>query len=790
MIRLSTRILGVFAAMLLLANVSRAQDFSGYVNSEYSGAQGMFTNPASAADSRYLVDINLLSFGFNAYNNAVGIDPKVLTHPDYFNDPDFETKYMVYRLTGGNKSAVIQANVYGPSALVMINQFMAFGLSSRMRMGVTVNNVSNSLVDLARNGFDQQSLFNTPLNEKDARVSAHTWAEYGLTWGQVVKAKGKHFVKVGATVKLLQGFSSAYVYMDDVNYNFKNQDTLSFNNANFGYGHAENFDWNDPKFNFDFIAKPSVGFDLGAVYEWRPNVPDGDYVDPSDPMKYKLRFGLSILDIGRLKYRKFQSNDFIANVNDYPLNNLSVGSIDELDSTIAADFNLQAAPTSYKVNLPTSINAQVDWSIVRRLFLNFNAYMAINPKKNRSYINSTSLYTLTPRYEGKLWGIYLPQTINRFGKYYSGITLRFGPFVIGSNTVISQLIQTKETYGVDVHAGFRIPILYAWQKAKEAPPVVLDKDGDGLADTDDACPEIAGPIDNKGCPWPDRDADGTLDKDDNCPDVAGKKDLQGCPDRDDDMIRDDDDRCPDVAGLKELQGCPDRDLDGVADLDDQCPDKAGDKAHAGCPDTDGDGLFDNEDACVDVKGLVENKGCPYADKDGDGIKDTEDNCPDQAGPMENKGCPWSDMDNDGVFDKDDMCPKTPGTLANKGCPEIEKKEQEVLDLAFQNLEFETGKAIIRTSSYESLNRLAELLVKKPSYKLRISGHTDNVGNDASNMTLSKNRALAVKKYLADKGVNVDKLMAEWFGETQPIVPNDTPANKQKNRRVEMKVVFD
>ncbi len=526
------------------------------------------------------------------------------------------------------------------------------------------------------------------------------------------------------------------------------------------------------------------------MYEWRPDAPDNDYTDPSLISKYKLRAGLSVLDIGRIKYTKYESSDFNANINNWAINQLQVGSVSELDSVLKNQFGYtQGAASTYKVSLPTTINATVDYCIVNRLYVNFNAFMGFNPKSNRAIINNISNFTLTPRYEGKLWGIYLPQSINRFGKYYSGLTLRFGPFIIGSNTIVSQLIQKTQTYGIDIHAGFRLPILNKYQKVKEK-AVILDKDGDGLKDTDDACPEIAGPLDNKGCPWPDRDADGTLDKDDDCPDIAGKKDLRGCPDRDDDGVRDADDRCPDVPGVKDLAGCPDRDADGVVDIDDQCPDKFGDKGHAGCPDSDGDGVFDNEDACVDVKGLVENKGCPYADKDGDGIKDIEDACPDQAGPFENKGCPWSDMDGDGVFDKDAECPNTPAVPENKGCPKIEKKEQEVLDYAFQNLEFETGKAIIRTTSYESLNRLADLLVSKPNYKLKISGHTDNVGNDASNMTLSKNRALAVKKYLTDKGVKADNLIAEWFGETKPIDTNDTPAGRQRNRRVEMKVVFD
>ena len=140
-------------------------------------------------------------------------------------------------------------------------------------------------------------------------------------------------------------------------------------------------------------------------------------------------------------------------------------------------------------------------------------------------------------------------------------------------------------------------------------------------------------------------------------------------------------------------------------------------------------------------------------------------CPEIKGPAENKGCPYSDTDGDGVVDKEDRCPLTPGDPANFGCPVLKVEEAAVLKTAFENLEFETGKAVIRSSSFASLNELADLLISKPTWKLRISGHTDNVGNDASNMTLSKNRAQATAKYLQGKGVAQSQLVTEWFGET-------------------------
>ena len=112
-----------------------------------------------------------------------------------------------------------------------------------------------------------------------------------------------------------------------------------------------------------------------------------------------------------------------------------------------------------------------------------------------------------------------------------------------------------------------------------------DRDKDGVLDKDDLCPDVPGPVENDGCPWPDTDGDGILDKDDACPEVPGLAEFNGCPDTDRDGIPDNEDACPEVAGPKENNGCP-------------------------WPDTDGDGILDKDDACPTVPGLPEYKGCP------------------------------------------------------------------------------------------------------------------------------------------------------------------------------------
>lgn len=112
-------------------------------------------------------------------------------------------------------------------------------------------------------------------------------------------------------------------------------------------------------------------------------------------------------------------------------------------------------------------------------------------------------------------------------------------------------------------------------------------------------------------------------------------------DRDGDGVADADDRCPDVAGSAALQGCPDKDGDGIADIDDKCPDVAGTAKYQGCPvpDTDGDGINDEQDKCPTVAGVAKYQGCPIPDTDGDGVNDEEDRCPSRPGPASNQGCP-------------------------------------------------------------------------------------------------------------------------------------------------------
>jgi OOP family OmpA-OmpF porin len=116
----------------------------------------------------------------------------------------------------------------------------------------------------------------------------------------------------------------------------------------------------------------------------------------------------------------------------------------------------------------------------------------------------------------------------------------------------------------------------------------------------------------------------------------------------------------------------------------------------------------------------------------------------------------------------------------------QKPVQEILKDVYNNLEFEFNSSVIKDSSFSSLDELANVLIKT-NWKLKIAGHTDDKGSDNFNQNLSEKRANAVKTYLVNKGANPLYIAAIGYGETQPIVPNDSEENRAKNRRVEFTI---
>ena|SRR3989339_657864 len=185
-------------------------------------------------------------------------------------------------------------------------------------------------------------------------------------------------------------------------------------------------------------------------------------------------------------------------------------------------------------------------------------------------------------------------------------------------------------------------------------------------------------------------------------------------------------------------------------------------------DTDSDGLSDYAE-------LITNKTDPLkADTDGDGLKDGEEITNFKTDPLK------KDTDGGTVDD---------GVEVKRGTNPLNADDDVVkvgVPMILEGVTFATGKADITPESAIILEQSLKTMNIYPEIEVEIGGHTDNVGKKSSNVKLSQKRADSVKDWLVSKGVDPKRISTKGYGPDQPIVPNDTPENKRKNRRIEFK----
>lgn len=265
-------------------------------------------------------------------------------------------------------------------------------------------------------------------------------------------------------------------------------------------------------------------------------------------------------------------------------------------------------------------------------------------------------------------------------------------------------------------------------------------------------------------------------------------DADGVPDRLD--------LCPDTpAGVPvDSHGCPlDSDGDGVSDNLDTCPGTAkGVPVDAsGCPrDSDRDGVTDDRDTCPGTpRGVKVNAtGCPN-DTDRDGVPDAQDKCPGtpRTAKVDASGCP-PDSDGDGVRDDQDVCPDTPANAVvdATGCPVQGIERRGDTWVVPGEVLFDLDRADLKPGARKVLDVVLDQLAGDPALRLEIGGHCDQSGSVEHNRKLSERRAIAARDYLVGKGVQPDRLQTRGYGFSVPVAPNDSPSNRARNRRVELK----
>jgi hypothetical protein len=450
----------VICIFLVIIHVG-AQESVGFNLSNWGGILAISQNPANVFSPNLKADIHLCSMAVSADNNYLSLHQgKLLDGADIKDVLEPKPK-------GKDASAMIGMEVVGPSFLIRLSAKDALSFTSKDRTLLNIDGIPLAAADMLYDVLLGEGANDYSFSGDYFSINAHNWLEYAFTYGRLLFNRGPHRLRAGLTFKLLQGVSAYSLTVR----NFQSQleianDLINRVTADVTYGHSQNMTWgNDGNSLFKNEAM-GVGFDFGVVYEYYPAAPAAAKAGNGkslEPVSYKFKIGLAVLDLGSLNYeKKLGCRDFTVDVDV-----LDIVIFDAIESQ--ADINevinqidgVTAKPGDtgrFAMNLPARINATVDFQVIPGFYVNLNPVIALNGGKNDSYRNHLeTMCGFSLRYEKRWLGIIVPGAVGGLGGFRLGLGVKAGPLLIGSSSLLSILF-SSQTKAADFFVGLRIPI--------------------------------------------------------------------------------------------------------------------------------------------------------------------------------------------------------------------------------------------------------------------------------------------------------------------------------------------
>ncbi len=462
----------VILLLMLLTTTLPAQEMLGIVNSSRAGITGSIINPAVTVTSPYYLDINILAGDVFFENNYIYLAKDEYRFRRFFSkNPQFPTHgtdnnliaYDYYNTK--DKNAYSNERLLGPSVAVTVGR-SSFGFVTAARAVMSTRNVPYDIAKFAFEHMDSPLQNNINYNHTRNIYNAElAWAEYGFNYSYVISQQSSDYWAGGITVKALKGYAGAYMYGDTEDYSYLDSDTLRVNNFNgeFGYSLPLNYETNEYLSNPGFRGK-GVGFDIGVIYEKKKDDVQNEgagklCAQGYTPYKYKI--GVSILDIGRIRFNnnaeKLVFNNVSGNWAQMSVYNFSTirNLTDTLSDMFYGNHTSLVQGNEIDIALPTALSIQADVNIKNNWYLNGTLVTPLQFSK--SGIRRPTIIGLTPRYETARFEASLPITLYDLYEPRIGLSARYLGFFIGTEK-ISGFFHFKDFTGLDFYGGIKISL--------------------------------------------------------------------------------------------------------------------------------------------------------------------------------------------------------------------------------------------------------------------------------------------------------------------------------------------
>ncbi len=430
------RVVSIIVVILLgcYSNVF-SQYWLGYSSMNHSGINKLHIQPASSVSNNYQFEIQI-----------AGIESYSIT-PDHF-----PLTFEILREDPANFLAENHRDIVGetlafPSAIYKIDEKNAVGLDMKLRSTFAIDPIESSLIQLLTEYIFFGNSQSVQSDEKLITRSS-AWLEVGMNYSRNVLKNEHHALNIGITPKIIFGQGTANLGVEgvDIQQDIPNG-TVDLNGI-VGLQYSKTIDdWKEDKYTV--FGRATMAFSGGLEYTFR-NI-------PGEP--HKLKVGVSILDIGKMKYkRSIYAGNFIAENLTVSLETFNQSDILKAWADVVRDLfdKIPEKDDHIVIQLPTKFSTQIDYKIRPDVYINFSGFVALNSNHKDIYRSPNfNMFVLTPRYEKEKWGIAIPLIYNEYRGYSTGISGSWGPVYLGVTNIIQALSSQNEKQRLGGYIGFK-----------------------------------------------------------------------------------------------------------------------------------------------------------------------------------------------------------------------------------------------------------------------------------------------------------------------------------------------
>ncbi len=438
-----------------LALVGRAQERFGIAQSNYAGTDATYLNPARPAGQWPYADIRILGNDLFLWNSLVAWSHRKqrLLGEVRSGVGGSTTGEVVLRgsTPAGTHKGFVQENVLGPAFSLALGRG-TIGAGIRGRSYTSVTGLSPEIGNFIFNGLGYRPQHGIRYHDQGTRVIAAALTEFAVSYAHILRAEGFGLFSAGASVHYHLGHAGGALQFDDLAYTVLDTAQMEVHDATARYGFAM------PAFN----AGSGWGADLGVTYERTIDEADGYMPHRAsggcDPLKYRYRIGLSLIDLGGIRFKQGESGTIASGsmtISDYT--NIQVNDVSDLDSLFASSTQW-TSNEGFSIGAPTAVSLQYDQRLAENTYVALAAVQQVSGR-NTMRLRRTNSIAVTPRFETRYFEVALPLVLHEYDirRPSVGFMLRLNGLVVGSDHVLP-FLNRRDVYAADVYFRLRVMI--------------------------------------------------------------------------------------------------------------------------------------------------------------------------------------------------------------------------------------------------------------------------------------------------------------------------------------------